>query len=154
MSIVTALSTRSRRLSRPNPRRIFAGVCVGLARYTGINRWVIRAIFAVATIMSGGGAILLYLAAAFIMPEEDAAPVVADVSPTRLRRSRNDRLLTGVCGGLAARLGLDPSVVRLLWVLASLGSLGLGVVVYALMTWRVPMVGEERAALGRGASHA
>ncbi|MHB1134930.1 MAG: PspC domain-containing protein [Chloroflexota bacterium] len=35
----------------------------------------------------------------------------------RLYRSRNDRMIAGVAGGLAAYFGVDPVVVRLLWVL-------------------------------------
>ena len=35
----------------------------------------------------------------------------------RLYRSRSDRMIGGVCGGLGKFLGLDPTVVRLLFVL-------------------------------------
>ena len=35
----------------------------------------------------------------------------------KLYRSRTNRMLGGVCGGLGEYLGLDPTVVRLLWVL-------------------------------------
>jgi phage shock protein C len=38
----------------------------------------------------------------------------------RLYRSVDDRVIAGVCGGLAARLGLDPSLVRVLWVVVAL----------------------------------
>ena len=31
----------------------------------------------------------------------------------KLTRSRSDRMLAGVCGGLAAYFGLDPSLVRI-----------------------------------------
>lgn len=37
-----------------------------------------------------------------------------------LVRSRNDRLVAGVCGGLAARLGISPTAVRVAWVVLSL----------------------------------
>jgi phage shock protein C len=36
----------------------------------------------------------------------------------KLYRSENDRMVAGVAGGLAAYLGWDPTLVRLLWVLA------------------------------------
>ena len=50
--------------------------------------------------------------------------------PRRARRSRDDRILGGVAGGLARHLGLDPMHVRIAFVLASaLG--GLGLVFYA-----------------------
>jgi phage shock protein C len=38
----------------------------------------------------------------------------------RLYRSRNDRMLAGVCGGLAEYFNIDPTVVRLLFVLLAL----------------------------------
>lgn len=38
----------------------------------------------------------------------------------RLVRSTNHRLLAGVCGGLAARFGLSPLAVRVLWLILSL----------------------------------
>jgi phage shock protein PspC (stress-responsive transcriptional regulator) len=37
----------------------------------------------------------------------------------RLYRSRRHRMIAGVCGGLAERYDWDPSVVRLVFVLAS-----------------------------------
>lgn len=55
-----------------------------------------------------------------------------------LRRSREDRMLLGVCGGLARTLNLDSSIVRLLWVLFSIGSLGVGVGVYVLAAILIP----------------
>lgn len=39
-----------------------------------------------------------------------------DNQPKRLYRSNKDRLLGGVCGGLAEYLNIDPTVVRLLAV--------------------------------------
>lgn len=44
----------------------------------------------------------------------------------KLYRSRTNRMLGGVCGGLGEYLSLDPTVVRLLWVLFTLvGASGL-----------------------------
>ncbi|MDD2282479.1 MAG: PspC domain-containing protein [Eubacteriales bacterium] len=40
----------------------------------------------------------------------------------KLYRSRSDSMISGVCGGLAEYFGLDPTVVRLLYVLLSLFS--------------------------------
>lgn len=34
----------------------------------------------------------------------------------RLYRSRNDKMLGGVCGGVAEYFKVDPSIVRILWV--------------------------------------
>ncbi|HEY63489.1 MAG TPA: PspC domain-containing protein [Caldilineae bacterium] len=54
-----------------------------------------------------------------------------------LRRSR-DRIIAGVCGGLGEYLGIDPTVIRVFWVLASLVSLGLGVLAYLVLMVVMP----------------
>lgn len=36
----------------------------------------------------------------------------------RLTRSRRDRMIAGVCGGLGNYLGIDPVIIRLLWAAA------------------------------------
>ena len=47
-------------------------------------------------------------------------PKIANHENKRLYRSREDRILGGVCGGLAEYLDADPSLIRLLWVFAAL----------------------------------
>lgn len=47
-----------------------------------------------------------------------------------LKRSRRDRLFMGVCGGLGQRMGIDSNLVRLIWAAFSIGSIGVGVLVY------------------------
>lgn len=37
----------------------------------------------------------------------------------RLYRSKNDRMLCGVCGGIGEYLDIDPTLIRLLWALAA-----------------------------------
>lgn len=54
--------------------------------------------------------------------------------PRRLVRRTDDKMLGGVCAGLAGHLGLDPTLVRVLTVLATV--LGAGSVVIAyLVAW-------------------
>lgn len=54
-----------------------------------------------------------------------------------LYRSRRHRLLGGVCGGVAAWLGWDPTLVRVLYVLVSILSVAFpGILVY-LVLWIV-----------------
>ncbi len=55
----------------------------------------------------------------------------------RLYRSRTDRWIAGVCGGLAAYLDVDVSAVRLAFVLLAFWN-GLGVVLYLLLVLLVP----------------
>ena len=42
---------------------------------------------------------------------------MSTISDKKLKRSRTNRQLCGVCGGLAEYLNMDVSLVRLLWVL-------------------------------------
>jgi phage shock protein PspC (stress-responsive transcriptional regulator) len=56
----------------------------------------------------------------------------------RLYRSTQDRILGGVCAGLGAHLDVDPSIIRLAWVVVTLLSLGIGIVVYILAWIIVP----------------
>ena len=42
---------------------------------------------------------------------------MSDNNVKRLYRSRNDRMIAGVCAGLADYLDIDPTIVRLLFVL-------------------------------------
>ncbi len=51
-----------------------------------------------------------------------------------LRRSRTDRMLTGVCGGLAEALGADAALLRVLLVALTLVTGGAAAVVY-LAAW-------------------
>ena len=56
----------------------------------------------------------------------------------RLYRSRDDRIIAGVAGGLADALDLDPSLVRVLWVILALFSGGAFLIVYIVMALVVP----------------
>lgn len=51
-----------------------------------------------------------------------------------LLRSKKNRIIAGVCGGLGKYLGLDPTVVRLLWVLFTFISAGIGILAY-IIAW-------------------
>jgi phage shock protein PspC (stress-responsive transcriptional regulator) len=55
-----------------------------------------------------------------------------------LYRSRHDRMIAGVAGGLAEQLGLDSSLVRVGWVVLAIVSGGLLAVVYLVMMIVVP----------------
>ena len=46
-----------------------------------------------------------------------------------LYRSRTNKMVAGVCGGIAEYFRIDPTIVRLIWVLFSL-TYGIGVMVY------------------------
>jgi phage shock protein PspC (stress-responsive transcriptional regulator) len=52
----------------------------------------------------------------------------------RLARSRDDRWLGGVCGGVAAYTGMDATLVRLIFAVATILGFGSLILVY-LVAW-------------------
>jgi|SRR5687768_8937616 phage shock protein C len=56
----------------------------------------------------------------------------------RLYRSRHDRMLAGVAGGLAEIWGADPSLVRVIWALLVIFTGGIALLVYIVMALVVP----------------
>jgi phage shock protein C len=59
--------------------------------------------------------------------------------PRKLYRSRNQRMLAGICGGLAEYFNVDATLIRVLFlVLAVFG--GTGLVIYVVMWLIVPDV--------------
>ena len=57
----------------------------------------------------------------------------------RLTKSANNRMLCGVCAGVAEYFGMDPTVVRLLWAVLTLCG-GSGVLAYILAAIIIPEV--------------
>jgi len=60
------------------------------------------------------------------------------VNPRRLYRSRTDRTIAGVAGGMADYLEVDPTIVRILWILAAIFTGGLMLLLYILLAFVVP----------------
>jgi phage shock protein PspC (stress-responsive transcriptional regulator) len=56
----------------------------------------------------------------------------------RLYRSRDDRVIAGVAGGVADYFGIDPSIVRIVWAVLTLFSGGLLFLLYVIMWIVVP----------------
>ena len=69
----------------------------------------------------------------------------------RLRRSREDRILGGVAGGIAARFGWDVTVVRIVLVLLALVS-GFGAAGYVVAWLVLPPEGSSEAIAARAVS--
>ncbi|QDY10579.1 PspC domain-containing protein [Micromonospora sp. HM134] len=61
-----------KQLRRPTTDRMVAGVASGLGRYFAVDPTLVRVLFAVATLVTGGVAALAYPVMWFLMPEEPA----------------------------------------------------------------------------------
>jgi len=60
----------------------------------------------------------------------------------RLYRSQSDRMIWGVCGGLAKYFDMDPVIIRIIFVLLVFAN-GLGIPIYIIMTIVVPLEGSK-----------
>ncbi|WP_342677543.1 PspC domain-containing protein [Methanofollis sp. UBA420] len=57
----------------------------------------------------------------------------------RLVRPKNDRMIAGVCSGIARYLGIDPAIVRIAWVILSFfGYIVFGVLAYIIAVIIIP----------------
>lgn len=58
------------------------------------------------------------------------------MEPKRLYRSRQDRMICGVCGGIAEYFNIDPTLIRLAFVL--LGLTGTAILAYFIAAIIIP----------------
>lgn len=145
-----------RELMRSRDKKIL-GVAGGFAEYFDMDKTVWRAIW-VFTCIVMPPAILAYFILGIVMPEAPAAgyqappvrpepevippePPVAEPVYTRnsykpLTKSR-DKWLAGVCAGVADYFGVDPVLVRALW-LGSVFLFGSGLLLYIVLAILMP----------------
>lgn len=50
----------------------------------------------------------------------------------------DDRMLGGVCGGLAEYFGLDPTLVRIAYALLTAFTAFCGIILYPILYWIIP----------------
>ena len=56
-----------------------------------------------------------------------------------LHRSRKNRMIAGVCGGLGEHFGIDPTLVRIVYVVGSILSVAFpGILVYLILWVVIP----------------
>lgn len=72
------------------------------------------------------------------MPEASTSKWQGRAVPDRLYRSRRERMIGGVAGGIAESLHLDPTIVRVAWVLLAFATNGLLVLVYFALLFLLP----------------
>ncbi|MDE2815493.1 MAG: PspC domain-containing protein [Chloroflexota bacterium] len=137
-----------RRLMRSRTDRTCAGVCGGLAEYIDWDPTIVRLLWILALFLSGGMALFAYLVFWIVMPE---APAYAHADAgfacdNRLTRSRDERMLAGVCGGLAEFLGMDTTLMRVLWVVATFISGGVTLIAYPIFWLVMPESGRLTSA--------
>ena len=60
------------------------------------------------------------------------------IDKIRLTRSLSDRKISGVCGGLGNYFNIDSTIIRILWIVATIGSFGFGILAYVIMMIALP----------------
>lgn len=60
------------------------------------------------------------------------------MQPKRLYRSATNRVVAGVCGGIAEYFNIDPVIVRLLYACFLLSSFGTAILIYIIAAVIVP----------------
>jgi len=130
-----------RRLTRRPAEGKLGGVCAGLADYFVADVTLVRAIWVVLSIWPGAIVlgVIAYIAAWILMPRAEGADAVTP-SRRRVVRSITDKRIAGVCGGLAEYFDVDPTIVRLSWVVLSIvaGAVVFGVVAYLVAWFIIP----------------
>lgn len=124
---------------------VFAITFIGIIISLGIWIWAIvdciksdlktseKLIWAIIIVMLNIiGAILYFLLKESIKGKEKMT------KKDQLTKSKNNHILAGVCGGLGEHFNIDPTVIRLLWVLLIIFSAGTGLLLYLIAMLIIP----------------
>jgi phage shock protein C len=65
-------------------------------------------------------------------------PEKAEALPKRLHRSNRDRKIAGICSGLGEYFNIDPTIIRILWIVLIFAG-GVGLLIYVIMWLAVPL---------------
>jgi len=146
-AVQEAAPSTPRRLTRRPAEGKLGGVCAGIAVYLDTDPTVVRLIWVILSVVPGViiGGLIAYAVAWILLPAEQAsAPQPAAVR--RLQRSVTDRKIAGVCGGLAAYVGVDSTLVRIAAVVLAIypGAVVCGILVYLLAWFVMPSAASEQ----------
>ncbi len=117
-----------KRLYKERFDKKFMGVCGGLAQYLKLDASLIRLLFVIATLMSGGLFLIVYLILALVLPLGPKSYVLANYK--KLYRSRKDRQIAGVCGGIGKYLTINSTAIRIIFVVMCLCTAIIPVIIF------------------------
>ena len=104
-----------KRIYRERFDKKLAGVCGGLAQYASFDPSIIRLIFILLTIFTGGLFLAVYLIFWIVLPIGPKSYV--ETHYKRLYRSRRDKRFAGICGGLGKYLRVDSNIIRAILII-------------------------------------
>ncbi len=99
-----------KRLYRDEEDKILGGVASGLAHYLNIDPAIVRILFAVLAFFGGSG-FLVYIILWIVLPSRS---LITNIRK-RLYRDTEDRVISGVCGGLAKYFDITPAIPRIIF---------------------------------------
>ena len=69
----------------------------------------------------------------------DGFTYTPESSPDKKRQLRvSNRMVAGVCGGLAEYFNIDPSLIRIIWAIGTLSTMGMGILAYIIAAIVLP----------------
>ncbi|MDE3236603.1 MAG: PspC domain-containing protein [Bacteroidota bacterium] len=110
----TDTASGPRRLYRDENNKVLGGVCSGVANYFNIDPVVVRILFLI-FFFAGGLGFITYLIFWVVVPS--SASKVIGSQRKRLFRDADDKVIGGVCSGLAQYFGISVWVPRLLFLI-------------------------------------
>ena len=105
---------RPERFVRDENNKLIGGVCAGLANYFGIDKLVVRILFVLFTLGFGFG-FIVYLILWVAIPSSASTKIGS--YRKRLFRDPENKLIGGVCGGLASYFGIHVWIPRILFII-------------------------------------
>jgi phage shock protein C len=63
----------------------------------------------------------------------------------KLRRSNDQRILTGVCGGIGEYTGIDANIIRLIFVILAVFGVSTGLILYVIAWLVIPEQGATKS---------
>ncbi|MGD2169600.1 MAG: PspC domain-containing protein [Chlamydiota bacterium] len=104
-----------KKLYRSKKNKMIAGICAGLGDYFRIDPFIFRFALIFLCIFTGIVPLLVaYLLGCFIIPSQPASYTVKKYK--KLYRSRKNRKIAGICGGISEFFKWDSSLVRIIFV--------------------------------------
>jgi phage shock protein PspC (stress-responsive transcriptional regulator) len=116
-------NTKGKHLSRSGKEKMVGGVCGGLASYFNLDPTIIRVALILITLAWGAGLVVYLLLWAILPVNDEQAPVMR----RRLYRNPKQKVVGGVCSGIAAYANIDPIIPRVVFAAPLLGIIFFGI---------------------------
>lgn len=108
-----------RRLHRCRWDKKIAGICGGLGQYFKCDPTLIRLFLVILFFLTGLAPIAIgYIIAWIVLPL--GPKVYVEIPGKKLYRSKANRKISGVCGGLGEYFNIDPTLIRVIFVIGGI----------------------------------